>query len=639
MCGITGMLALKGQRPDEAIIARMNAQIAHRGPDASGTIINGPCALANTRLAVIDLSDIANQPMRVTHPIKGDGQYDPREAWMVYNGESYNFADVRTVLQAHGHEFFSDSDTETLLRAYLEFGAEKFLHPFRGMFALAIWDVQRVTLTLARDRVGKKPLYYWHDDEWLVFGSEIKTLLEHPAISARLNETVIPHYLTYGYPPAPETLFEGIKVLPPGHLLTADLSSADGPRIKEIAYWTPPFPHSDGSDTRSVSDFADELRTRLTNAIRLRMIADVPLGAFLSGGLDSAAIVALMSELSPRPVKTFSIGFADADSFDETSYAQQVADQFGTDHHTFTVSPDLIDLTEELVWHHDQPFGDSSAIPTYMVSKMAREHVTVALTGDGGDEIFAGYDRFRAARIARSYRRLPTLAHRAISGALDLLPESTEYGGVVRRTGHFVNAAHLPLGERYLSWVRYVPAEWVSSLLSTEAEANVQSHYAGHLADDGGILPRLLDLNFRTYLPDDLLVKADRCSMANSLELRSPFLDHVLIRFAAGLPTSMKLRGSTSKYLLKKAMRGLLTDDIIDRKKHGFGVPVGAWFRGDLADYARDVLTGSQAAQRGIFEMESVQAMLDEHMSGKTDLGQALWPLLTFELWMRRYFD
>ncbi len=630
------MLALKGQQPDPRILARMVETLRHRGPDDSGCQISGPCGLGNTRLAVIDLSRAGHQPMYVSRSSTQAG------AWIAYNGEAYNFAELRTKLGDVQHSFFSQTDTETILRSYLQFGAPDFIQPFRGMFALAIWDVACRMLILMRDRLGKKPLYYWLDDEWLVFGSEIKALLVHPAVPLRVNEAAIPYYLAYGYPPTPHTLFEGICSLPPGHLLTADLSGPC-PAVKVEPYWELPFPSS-GPDPRSEEEIAAELLAQLRTAVRMRMIADVPLGAFLSGGLDSSAVVALMAQESRQAVKTFSIGFTNQPSFDETRFARQVAAHYGTEHHEFIVEPHVVDLVNDLVWYHDQPFGDSSAIPTYLVSRLTREHVTVALTGDGGDELFAGYDRFRAACMAGAYARLPGVIHHAVERILDHLPEATTYGGGVRRAKRFVQAARLPLSEQYLSWVRYIPARWLVALIGEKGEQAVQDHYLTLFVDHSrvrgpDVIAELLDLNMRTYLPNDLLVKVDRCSMAVSLEARSPFLDHRLVEFVVGIPSNLKLRGGVSKYILKRALRGLLPNMIIDRKKHGFGVPVGAWFRDELSGYAQAVLLGERAKKRGFFNSEALQVMLNTHMSGQADLGHALWTLLTFELWMQRYFD
>jgi len=641
MCGICGMVSLTGDRPDESVLGRMVGTLAHRGPDDNGYMVSGPCGLGSTRLAIIDLSEAGHMPMHVQH--KDPATAENRDTWIVYNGEAYNFSEIRSMLQAMGHEFFSGTDTETLLRSYIQFGVPNFIKPFRGMFALAIWDETRQRLVLMRDRLGQKPLYYSMEGGWLVFGSEIKSLLSHPAVPKRLNQKAIPYYLAYGYPPSPETMFEGIYALPPGYMLTFDLSDGT-PDISIDMYWEPPFPESQ-DEQRDEENIATDLLAHLRGAVRMRMIADVPLGAFLSGGLDSAAIVALMSRESGETVKTFSMGFEGEDSFDETYFARKVAGRFVTDHHEFIVKPNVLDLLDELVYAHDQPFGDSSAIPTYLVSKLARDHVTVVLTGDGGDELFAGYDRFRAAQLIQVYSRLPEPVQKAVGEALGAIPRgNTTYGSFFKRADRFTKAAHLPLSEAYLSWVRYVSERWVTALMGADYETQIAEHYdsyssPAYLPADADLIARLLDVNMRTYLPDDLLVKVDRCSMAVSLEARSPFLDHHLVQFASQIPSNLKMKRSSSKYILKQALRGILPDSIIDRKKHGFGVPVGAWFRGELSDYIRDVLTGEKASRRGIFDVEAVYAMLDAHQNNKADLGQSLWTLLTFELWMQQYFD
>jgi len=636
VCGICGILALKGQRPDPDILQEMTATLRHRGPDDMGCEIIGPCGLGNTRLAVIDLSPSAHQPMHITYRPSTLWEGSPSfEAWIAYNGEAYNYREVRSALSAHRHNFFSTSDTETILRAYIQYGRESFLKPFRGMFALAIWDVARKELILARDRLGKKPLYYYQGPEWFIFGSEIKALLAHPAVPRRLNAAMVPHYLTYGYAPTPFTLFEGICSLPPACMLT--LKPGEAPVIQP--YWQMPFPAS-GDDPREESDIAAELLAHLRWAVRLRLISDVPLGAFLSGGIDSAAIVALMAQESDRAVKTFTIGFEGEPSFNELPHARRVAAQFVTEHHEFIVKPDALALVEELVWHHDQPFGDSSAIPTYLVSKLTRKHVTVALTGDGGDELFAGYDRFRAAQMAAYYARIPKSAHQAINTALGSLPQSTAYGSLVRNVNRFVRAARLPLPERYLDWVRVVPEEWTRALVGGDGEETVLQHYTCYFEKpDEEIVTQLLDVNMRTYLLDDLLVKADRASMAASLESRSPFLDHRLVEFAAQIPTALKLQRNTSKYILKRALQDILPPSVLNRRKHGFGVPVGRWFREDMADFVQGMLLGPRALGRGLFDVEAVRGIIESHVSGRRDLGHSLWTLLTFEMWMQRYFD
>lgn len=643
MCGICGVLSLKGERPGDVVLERMVATLEHRGPDDNGFIIDGPCGIGNTRLAILDLSQAGHQPMRVTHNLTHMGNTYPHEAWIAYNGEVYNFKEVRAALASMGHFFHSETDTETLLRAYVQYGSPAFIHPFRGMFAMAIWDVTTQTLSILRDRLGQKPLFYALSDGWLVFGSEIKALLAHPAVTPRQNVDVLPHYLAYGYPPAPQTLFEGIYSLPPGHVMTICLAD-DDPRPQIEPYWLPTHGREDLT-TATELELTNLLLSHLRSAVEMRMISDVPLGAFLSGGLDSAAVVALMAQASSQAVKTFAIGFEDEASFDETEHARRVAAQYVTDHHEFIVKPQVIDLVDELVWSHDQPFGDSSAIPTYLVSKMARQYVTVALTGDGGDELFAGYERFRAAQLAEMYANLmPDTAHQVLGNMLRTLPESSGYRGLVRRANRFISAANDPLPQRYLSWVRYISSDWVAELVGPEGEQAVIADYTRRFdpttpdrRDD--IVCQLLDVNMRTYLPDDLLVKVDRTSMAVSLEARSPFLDHRLAQFAMALPPEWKLRRGTGKYLLKRAMRGILPNRIIDRKKHGFGVPVGAWFRGDLAGYVREVLLDKRALERGFLNPVAVRGLIESHQHGGAELGQALWTVLTYELWLRRYFD
>lgn len=647
MCGICGILSLRGETPDQQVLEQMVATLRHRGPDDSGRVISGPCGLGNTRLAIIDLTEAGHQPMRVVHtvtnvPSRTGELFPPSEAWITYNGEAYNFGEIKAVLSAMRHRFFSQTDTETLLRAYIQFDVPNFIKAFRGMFAMAIWDVSRQRLLLVRDRLGQKPLYYALADGWFVFGSEIKTLLAHPSIPRRLNEEAVPYYLAYGYPPEAETLFEGIFSLPPGYMLQLDLQAQ---HIEPVLfpYWHPPYPTSN-PDPRTEENIAADLLAHLRWSVRMQMIADVPVGAFLSGGLDSAAVVALMAQETSHQIKTFSIGFKDIPSFDETRFARMVQAHFVTEHHEFMVEPNVIEMLDDLVWYYDQPFGDSSAIPTYLVSRLARDYVTVVLTGDGGDELFAGYERFRAARLATTYSLVPEAAHRAIGGVLERLPESTGYSDVVRNTSRFVRAARLPLAEQYLSWVRYTSADWIMALMGHSHEEKIREHYGSLFMAPPqeeqklDVVSQLLDVNIRTYLSGDLLVKVDRMSMASSLEARSPFLDHQLLQFAANIPSSLKLKRGSSKYILKRALRGILPDRIIERRKHGFGVPVGTWFREQLAGYARDVLLNKQSMHRNIFSHPAVEAMLQVHQSGKADLGNALWSLLTFELWMRRYF-
>lgn len=624
MCGLCGILNLDNAPVAPDVLAAMNAALIHRGPDQGAEIISDPCGLANRRLAVIDLSPTGALPM----------QNASRRITMAYNGEIYNFPDLRRTLEAQGHSFRSTSDAETVIALYERDGTE-FLTHLRGMFALALWDAPRRTLILARDRLGKKPLYYHQNRDRLVFGSEIKALLQHPDVPRRPARALMPLLLAYGYIPTPLTFFEGIRMLPPGHMLIG----RDG-NFTLTPYWTPPR-FAGANPAAEPTDYLDELRATLDESVRLRLLSDVPLGAFLSGGLDSSLIVAYMQRHMTGRVKTFAIGFSAEQSFDETAHARRVADYLGTDHHEFIVEPDAIAMLPFLVWHHDQPFADSSAIPTYLVSKHTREHVTVALTGDGGDELFAGYERFHAATLAARYRRLPHAIRRGIESAVYLLPEATSYRGIAQRARRFVDGAAMPPAEAYFAWIRLFDDDLIAALFDGTLDLAPTSHFAA-LFDSGDtrdFTAQLLDVNLTTYLPDDLLIKADRSSMAASLEARSPFLDHTLVELAARIPSNLKLRGGVTKLILKQAAAGALPDDIIHRPKHGFGVPVGRWFREDLRDYARDILLDPLTLSRGYFHAESLRALLDEHTSGQRNHGQRIWTLLTLEWWHRLFID
>ncbi len=634
------MLALKGQRPDEAILERMVSVMTHRGPDDSGWTTVGPCGLGHTSLVVMEHDKEIHQPLMVAHTPSRTHIPQATKAWITHDGEIYNFNEIYAMLKATRHHFTSYTDTEVALRAYLQFGSPNFINAFRGKYAFAIWDESRETLILARDRLGHKPLYYVITNEWLVFASEIKALLLHPDIPCQLNESVVPHYLAHGYPPAPDTLFNGIQSLPPGHVMSVNLRTS---AVELEAYWQPPYPAS-GPDSRTEENIAIDLLAHLRWAIRLRMKTDRSFGVFLSGGLDSAALVALMAEESRQAIKTFSLGFARYPAFDETKYARKIAARYVTEHYNFVIDPNIIAVIEELMTYRDQPFGNASAVANFLIGREARGLVTTAITGDGGDELFAGYDRFRAVRLARTYNRLPDIAQRAIGEALGRLPEIGGQDNFMKRASRFVQDADLPLPERYLGWVRYVSSPWLAALTNEDTELRVREHYRSlfpPLEEENAdaVLAQLLDVNLRTYLPGDMLNKLDSCAMASGLEIRSPFLDHVLLRYAAEIPTGLKLKRGTSKYILKRALRGLLPNAIIDRKRQGFWVPLDAWFRDELSVYARNVLLGDRMARRGLFDMEALKAMLDIHMSGQADLGYALWPLLTFELWLQRHFD
>jgi asparagine synthase (glutamine-hydrolysing) len=629
MCGIVGVVRPAGRAADGELLARMNEAIRHRGPDEEGTYLRGGRAgMAMRRLAIIDLAG-GQQPI----------QNEDGTAWIVYNGEIYNFRELKAKLEALGHRFRTDCDTEAVVHAYEEWGADCPKH-FRGMFAFAIWDERREELFLARDRVGKKPLLYSHaPGRDFVFGSEFRALLRHPEVGREIDREAIHHYLTFMCVPAPLTAYRDIRKLEPGHTLTL---TREG-QIKIERYWSPDFNKKIKISEEEAGERALEL---LREAVRVRLMSEVPLGAFLSGGIDSSAVVALMSEVSSQPVKTFSIGFEEQD-FSELHHARRVAEHVGAEHHEFVVRPDALEVLPTLVEHYGEPYADSSAIPTYYVSRETRRHVTVALNGDGGDECFAGYERYAAMGLSERYRRLPELLReKVIRQAVGLLPSSELKPSFVRRVKRFLRAASLPPVERYLNWVSIIGPAAKEELYTDEFRRET----AGledrrwlapwfEQANGAGVVDAALLADTMTYLPNDLLVKVDIASMAVSLEARSPFLDHHVIEFAASLPAGLKLRGLTTKYILKRTLKKLLPSENLTRRKMGFGVPVGHWFRGQMQPFLREQLLSDKAARRGLLRPEAVRRMVDEHTSGARDYTHPLWTLLMLELWFQRFID
>lgn len=627
MCGIAGTLYFDPAREvDPSLLGRMNAALAHRGPDDAGVYCAGPVGLAHRRLSIIDLSPAGHQPM----------PNEDETIWIILNGEIYNFLDLREGLIRKGHRFRSRTDTETILHLYEEEGPA-CVRALRGMFAFAIWDSRTQTMLLARDRVGKKPLYYQLDERGLRFASEIKAILTDPEVKVVPDAEAIHHYLSFGYVPHPATAYHGIRALPPAHVATV----RDG-RLTIERYWRLKYGEKHPG---SEADLARELIERLEEAVRIRMISDVPLGAFLSGGIDSSAVVAMMSRHAVGPVRTFSIGF-DAPEYDERRYARLVAERFGTRHEEFVVRPDAAGILPTLVWHYDQPYGDSSAIPTYYVAQLTRQHVTVALNGDGGDEGFAGYERYVAQRLAGRLDRLPAAARRGLQAALGLVPRRARRGSPLARGRRFLDGLLQPPDRRYSRWVFHFTADRKADLYQPDFAAAVAKTESEDLlvrafetSDGPTMLDAVMDVDTRTYLPDDLLVKVDVASMAHGLEARSPFLDHGLLEFAAGIPAHLKLRGMEKKVLLRTALRGILPDMILDRPKMGFGVPIDRWFRDDLRPLAYDTLLDRRAADRGYFRPEVVRAYLDEHVRGQGHWHYLLWNLLMLELWHRTFID
>ncbi len=612
---------------DRSILERMNAAIEHRGPDDDGFYLNEGVALGMRRLSIIDVAG-GQQPIHNADKTK----------WIVFNGEIYNYQNLRQELEKHGHEFYTNSDTEVIVHLYDEYGAECLEH-LRGMFAIAIWDTVDKSLFLARDRVGKKPILYSHQNNGdLIFGSEFQALLQHPDISREVDFEAIDSYLSYLCIPAPQTAFKQIRKLEPGHWFRWKNGAVETKR-----YWLPDF-------TRKIKiseeDAIEETTRILRESTRLRMISEVPLGAFLSGGVDSSIIVALMAQESSQPVKTFSIGFEEQD-FSELKYAKRVAEHVGAEYNEFIVNPNAMEVIPTLVEHYGEPYADSSAIPTYYVSKETRKHVIVALNGDGGDESFAGYERHAAMQIAETYKRIPKALRKAlIESPANLLPTSELKRSRFRDAKRFLQAANLPKTERYFRWMSTFNRDAKGDLYTKDFAALVSAQNASEYMDrwfakanGSGILDAALLTDQMTYLPNDLLVKVDIASMANSLEARSPFLDHKLIEFAATLPEDLKMRRFQTKSLLKKVAARLVPKEVVYRRKMGFGVPIGKWFREDLKDFLRSVLLSEKSMTRGIVKREMLEKYVNEHTNAERDHSFQLWTLLMLELWFQRFID
>jgi len=635
MCGIAGVVDLQARPVESSLVRRLCNVLAHRGPDDEGYYIKGPVALGQRRLAILDLAG-GRQPM---------GNEDGT-VWITFNGEIYNFRELRACLEGLGHRFATCSDTEAIVHAYEQYGPA-CVNTLRGMFAFALWDQPRQTLLLARDRVGKKPLFYAEVDGQWVFASELQALLQHPGLAREVDWAALDDYLTYGYVPAPRTIFRGVHKLSPAHWLTVRVHAggSGGPEVRTERYWQLAY---QPKLRLSEEDAVDGLLEVLREAVQLRMIADVPLGALLSGGIDSSVVVALMSQLSDRPVKTFSIGFDDQE-FNELPHARRVAERCGTEHHELIVRPNALEVLPTLVRHYGEPYADSSAIPSYYVAKLTREHVKVALNGDGGDECFAGYERYAGGLAADRYGRIPAVVRRlAIEPLSRLLPTYGPRRSRLRQARRFLEVAGQPASQRYLRWIGYVPTMEKAALYSPD----FQEQLAGHRAESWllemwerltaaglGPLDRMLALDVESYLPYDLLVKMDIATMANSLETRSPFLDHHVMEFSARLPASYKLRGMSLKHLLKKACTGLLPPETLTRRKMGFGVPVGNWMRGELRSWMEDLLLSTRSLKRGYFQPEALRQVVDRHLEGLEDRSFELWALLWLELWHQEFMD
>lgn len=622
MCGIAGVFDTQGTRTlDREVLVRMNEVQHHRGPDETGLHIEGGVALAHKRLSIIDLSS-GQQPLW-----NEDGT-----VVVVFNGEIYNFQELTQELIGHGHIFRSRCDTEVIAHGWEQWG-ESCVERFRGMFAFALWDRKKQTLFIARDRLGVKPLYYSIlRDKSLAFSSELKSLISLPTFTRELDPLAVEEYFGFGYVPDPRTIFKNAFKLPPGHTLTVVRGKAvPAPR----QYWDVPFKLG---PPISEQDASRELIDRLREAVRIRLVAEVPLGAFLSGGLDSSAVVAMMAELSREPVNTCSIAFSDSE-FDESRYAAIVAHRYATSHRVERVDVDDFDLVSKLTDVYDEPFADSSSIPTYRVCQLARKHVTVALSGDGGDENLAGYRRYRLFMGEERLRRvMPLGLRRPIFGVLGELYPKADWAPRVLRAKTTFQALARDSVAGYLDSVSMVRPDQRKGFYSPRFRAELQGYDATEVlrrhavngpTDDALSLVQYLDL--KTYLPGDILTKVDRASMAHSLEVREPLLDHKLVEWISGLPSSLKLRGGTGKYIFKKAMGAYLPADVVDRTKMGFAVPVAAWFRGPLRQTIRGAVLGSRLADSGFFNPEALKRLVEDHESGRRDYSAALWTVLMFD--------
>jgi asparagine synthase (glutamine-hydrolysing) len=584
--------------------------------------VEGRAALGMRRLSIIDLKG-GQQPI-----FNADDSM-----FIVFNGEIYNFQDLRADLEKRGYQFKTNSDTETILHAYQEYG-ENCVNHLRGMFAFAIWNKRDESLFIARDRVGKKPLFYSLTEKGnFVFGSELKVLLEHGEISREIDYASLDAYLTFGYLPEEFCIFEEVEKLPPGFSLTFKNG-----RIETRKYWD--FNYIKPVEIKTEAEYIEQLREKITDAVKVRLISEVPLGAFLSGGVDSSAIVGTMAKLSNQPVKTFSIGFNE-DSFNELKFARLAAEHFQTEHHEFIVTPDLVEMVDDLVWHFDEPFADPSALPTFMVAKVAREYVTVALSGDGGDELFAGYTRYATDKKRSGFSHLPAFLRKIIRTVSEKLPHGA-------KGKNYLYNASLDAADRYLDSVSHFNKLRRKSLYSNDflaklgydfGEAEGVFRQVAESVNTGNPTDNLLFLDSKTYLPGDILVKVDRMTMATSLEARTPLLDQELIEFVQNIPTELKLKGLETKYIFKKAMEGIVPHEILHREKQGFGVPINEWINLQLKDRIHETLSESKTLQRGYFDKKYIQTLLDEHHQNRRDHSYSLWILWMLELWHRQFVD
>jgi len=632
MCGIYGAIDFtQSGAPLGPLLARMGGVIEHRGPDDQGQYIDRGVGLGMRRLSIIDVAG-GHQPI----------SNEDETVWLVLNGEIYNFWELREQLEKKGHRFRTRTDTEIIAHLYEDEGPELF-KSLRGMFALALWDGKCERLLLGRDRIGEKPLYVRRESGRLLFASELKSILQVQDVPRRLNPSALQEYLALGYVPAPLTMLEGIDKLLPGHYMIVEKG-----RIEDREYWDVPFGRV---EKHSETEWIERVREKLLETVKAQLVSDVPLGAFLSGGIDSSTIVAAMAQLTGQPVKTYSIGYGgDQTYYNELPYAKIVARAFGTDHHEIIVRPEISELLPKLIWHLDEPIADSACLTTYLVSKLARESVTVILSGVGGDELFGGYRRYLGDSVARWYHFLPGPLRKSWLPTLSkILPQdrSTAWKDYARYAAAFVATADREPAARYMSYVTLLSPELQQDLLMPHmrvgsngngAAAEALLRHFAHCTDSDS-LNRIIYADLKTSLPDDLLALTDRMSMAASVECRAPLVDYELVELASRMPSSLKVRGLTMKYLLRKAVAPWLPREVIERKKRGFGAPMGAWLRKDLLPLIQELLSESQIRQRGLFQWPAVRQLIADHQAERKDHTDHLFALVALETWCRIYLD
>jgi asparagine synthase (glutamine-hydrolysing) len=632
MCGIYGVMNFKEREaPLAPLLACMGSVIEHRGPDDSGTYVGRGIGLGMRRLSIIDVAG-GHQPI----------SNEDETVWLVLNGEIYNFEELRVVLEKKGHRFRTHSDTEVIVHLYEEEGPA-FLKRLRGMFGLALWDVKRELLILGRDRIGEKPLYVRREPHRLLFASELKSILQVEDVPRRLNQEALQEYLALGYVPAPLTMLQGIEKILPGHCLVIEKD-----RIQEHEYWDVPYGPVENHSER---EWIERIRDKLLETVKMQLVSDVPLGAFLSGGIDSSTIVAAMARLTGQPVKTYSIGYGgDQSYYNELPYAKIVAQAFGTDHHEIVVHPEVSELLPKMMWHLDEPIADSACLTTYLVSRLARESVTVILSGVGGDELFGGYRRYLGDSLHRWYRLLPgPIRHSWLPALLRQVPQDrgSAWKDYARYAAAFTKTAQEDPATRYMSYVTLFSPQAQADLLTEEARrslngneaaaAALRTYFARRTEDDS--LNRIIYTDLKTSLPDDLLALTDRMSMAASVECRAPLVDYELVELASRMPSSLKVRGLTLKYLLKKAVAPWLPREVIERKKRGFGAPVGGWLRQDLKPLIHELLSETQVQRRGLFHWPAIQQLLTAHQEQRNDHTDRIFALIALETWCRVYLD